>query len=135
MKNLTVFITMFIAAFIMCGCSDNSPQGVAEKGLSCMQKEDWEGYVKLMYFEKKEGKDIEREKEQVAALLKAKGGETLDKKSGIKSYGIISEEISEDGATATVKASIKYGNGDEDKDHKIKLIKDDRGDWKISSGK
>ena len=135
MRNLTAFITMFIAAFIMCSCSDNSPRSVAEKGISCMQKEDWEGYVKLMHFEKKEGKDIDREKEQFAALPKAKGGSTLDEKGGIKSYDIVSEEISEDGTTATVTANIKFGNGDEDKDYKIKMIKDDKGDWKISSGK
>ena len=66
---------------------------------------------------------------------KAKGGSTLDEKGGIKSYDIVSEEISEDGTTATVTANIKFGNGDEDKDYKIKMIKDDKGDWKISSGK
>lgn len=126
---------MFIAALTMSGCSDNSPKGVAEKAVSCMQAKDWKGYVDLMYFEEKEGKDIAKEKEEFAALLKEKGDKTIDEKGGIKSYEIISEEIAEDGNTATVKAKIVYGNGEEDKDETIKLKKDGKGNWKISLNK
>lgn len=135
MKKLIGIVALFIAVFMMSGCSGNSPKAVAEKSLSCMQDEDWEGYVNLMYFKEKEGKKLEREKEQYAALLKAKGGAVLDEKGGIKSYEIISEEIAEDGNTATVTAKVVYGNGKDTENQKVKLVKDDNGDWKLSSNK
>ena len=135
MKKLFGVIALFIAVFTMCGCSDNSPKGVAEKAMSCIQAKDWEGYVDLMCFEEKEGQDIAKDKEQLAALLKAKGEKELDKKEGIKSFEIVSEEISEDGNTAKVKADIVYGNGDEKKDNTIKLKKDAKRNWKLDGGK
>ncbi len=126
---------MFIAVFTMSSCSDNSPKGVAKKAISCMQAKDWNGYVDLLYFDKEEGKDIDKEKEQLAALFKEKGEKELNKQGGIKSYEIVSEEISEDGNTATVTVKIVYGDGTEKDNEKIKMKKDANGDWKISLGK
>ena len=97
-----------------------------------MQNEDYEGYVDLMDLKKSDGKDVE--KEQLAALLREKGTKTMEKKQGIKSYEVLSEEISEDGKSANVKMKIVYGNGDEDT-QKMKLVKNDDGDWKLTMGK
>lgn len=135
MKKLLGIIALFIAVFTMSSCSDNSPKGVAKKAISCMQAKDWNGYVDLLYFDKEEGKDIDKEKEQLAALFKEKGEEELNKQGGIKSYEIVSEEISEDGNTATVTVKIVYGDGTEKDNEKIKMKKDANGDWKISLGK
>ena len=133
MKKL--FISMFVAvvAFTLWSCgSANTPSAVAEKAVKCMQKADYEGYVELM--DLKETKNQESEKQQFVAMLREKGTKTMEKKQGIKSYKVESEEISEDGKSANVKMKIVYGNGDEDT-QKMKLVKNDKGEWKISFGK
>ena len=134
MKKL--FISMFVAVVALtlwsCGPA-NTPSAVAEEACKCMQNEDYEGYADLMDLKKSDdGKGVE--KEQLAALLREKGTETMEKKQGIKSYEVLSEEISEDGKSANVKMKIVYGNGDEDT-QKMKLVKNDDGDWKLTMGK
>lgn len=134
MKKL--FISMFVAVVALalwsCGPA-NTPSAVAEEACKCMQNEDYEGYADLMDLKKSEdGKGVE--KEQLAALLREKGTKTMEKKQGIKSYEVLSEEISEDGKSANVKMKIVYGNGDEDT-QKMKLVKNDDGDWKLTMGK
>ena len=82
----------------------------------------------------KETKNQESDKEQLVAMLREKGTKTMEKKQGIKSYKVESEEISEDGKSATVKMKVVYGDGSEDT-NKMKLVKNDNGEWKISFGK
>lgn len=133
MKKL--FISMFVAvvAFTLWSCGPaNTPSAVAEKACKCVQNEDYEGYVELM--DLKETKNQESEKEQFVAMLREKGTKTMEKKQGIKSYKVESEEISEDGKSATVNMKVVYGDGSEDT-NKIKLVKNDKGEWKISFGK
>ena len=126
---------MFVAvvAFTLWSCGPaNTPSAVAEKACKCVQNEDYEGYVELM--DLKETKNQESEKEQFVAMLREKGTKTMEKKQGIKSYNVESEEISEDGKSATVNMKVVYGDGSEDT-NKIKLVKNDKGEWKISFGK
>ena len=133
MKKL--FISMFVAvvAFTLWSCGPaNTPSAVAEKAAKCMQNADYEGYVELL--DLKETKNQESDKEQFVAMLREKGTKTMEKKQGIKSYKVESEEISEDGKSATVNMKVVYGDGSEDTS-KIKLVKNDKGEWKISFGK
>ena len=133
MKKL--FISMFVAvvAFTLWSCGPaNTPSAVAEEACKCVQNEDYEGYVELM--DLKETKNQESEKEQFVAMLREKGTKTMEKKQGLKSYEVLSEEISEDGKSATVKMKVVYGDGSEDT-NKIKLVKNDKGEWKVSLGK
>lgn len=133
MKKL--FISMFVAvvAFTLWSCGPaNTPSAVAEEACKCVQNADYEGYVELM--DLKETKNQESEKEQFVAMLREKGTKTMEKKQGIKSYKVESEEISEDGKSATVNMKVVYGDGSEDT-NKIKLVKNDKGEWKISFGK
>lgn len=133
MKKL--FISMFVAvvAFTLWSCGPaNTPSAVAEEACKCVQNADYEGYVELM--DLKETKNQESEKEQFVAMLREKGTKTMEKKQGIKSYKVESEEISEDGKSAIVKMKVVYGDGSEDTS-KIKLVKNDKGEWKISFGK
>ena len=133
MKKL--FISMFVAVVALtlwsCGPA-NTPSAVAEEACKCLQNEDYEGYVELL--DLKETKNQESDKEQFVAMLREKGTKTMEKKQGIKSYEVLSEEISEDGKSANVKMKIVYGNGDEDT-QKMKLVKNDDGDWKLTMGK
>ena len=133
MKKL--FISMFVAvvAFTLWSCGPaNTPSAVAEEACKCVQNEDYEGYVELM--DLKETKNQESEKQQFVAMLREKGTKTMEKKQGIKSYKVESEEISEDGNSATVNMKVVYGDGSEDT-NKIKLVKNDKGEWKVSLGK
>ena len=133
MKKL--FISMFVAvvAFTLWSCGPaNTPSAVAEEACKCVQNEDYEGYVELM--DLKETKNQESEKQQFVAMLREKGTKTMEKKQGIKSYKVESEEISEDGKSAIVKMKVVYGDGSEDT-NKIELVKNDKGEWKVSLGK
>ena len=133
MKKL--FISMFVAvvAFPLWSCGPaNTPSAVAEEACKCVQNEDYEGYVELM--DLKETKNQESEKQQFVAMLREKGTKTMEKKQGIKSYKVESEEISEDGKSATVKMKMVYGDGSEDTS-KVKLVKNDKGEWKMSFSK
>ena len=133
MKKL--FISMFVAvvAFTLWSCGPaNTPSAVAEEACKCVQNEDYEGYVELM--DLKETKNQESEKQQFVAMLREKGTKTMEKKQGLKSYEVLSEEISEDGKSATVKMKMVYGDGSEDTS-KVKLVKNDKGEWKMSFGK
>ena len=74
------------------------------------------------------------ETEQLVALLREKGTKAMEKKQGLKSYEVLSEEISEDGKSATVKMKMVYGDGSEDTQD-LKLVKNDDGDWRLTMGK
>ena len=58
--------------------------------------------------------------------------ETLDKAGGIKSYEVLSEEVTD--STAVVKMKITYGDDStKEEDMKTRLNKD--GNWCLDSGK
>lgn len=69
----------------------------------------------------------------VSSIVNDKAKPQIEKKGGIISYQITSEEISEDATKATVKYSMEYGNGSTDNE-KSKLINVD-GKWKLDPGK
>ena len=133
MKKL--FFSMFVAVVALtlwsCGPA-NTPSAVAEEACKCVQNADYDGYVELM--DLKETKNQESEKQQFVAMLREKGTKTMEKKQGIKSYEVLSEEISEDGKSATVKMKMVYGDGSEDTQD-LKLVKNDDGDWRLTMGK
>ena len=133
MKKL--FFSMFVAvvAITLWSCGPaNTPSAVAEEACKCVQNEDYEGYVELM--DLKETKNQESDKEQLVAMLREKGTKTMEKKQGIKSYKVESEEISEDDKSATVNMKVVYGDGSEDT-NKMKLVKNDKGEWKLTLGR
>ena len=133
MKKLLISMFVAVVALTLWSFgSANTPSAVAEKAAKYMQNADYEGYVELMELKETEGK--EAEKEQFVALLREKGTKTMEKKQGLKSYEVLSEEISEDGKSATVKMKMVYGDGSEDTS-KVKLVKNDKGEWKMSFGK
>ena len=126
-----MFVAVVALTLWSCG-SANTPSAVAEKGVKCIQNADYEGYVNLLDLNESEGTDAE--KEQLVALLREKGTKQMEKKQGLKSYEVLSEEISEDGKSAKVEMKLVYGDGSEDTE-KMKLVKNDNGDWKLTLGK
>lgn len=144
MRKVLGIMTVLAAVLLLAGCgSADSPKSVAEKAVKCIQNNDYEGYVSLLYITPKDGEDMEAQRKAVVAMLQSKAGSTVGKKGGIKSYEVLSEEITEaepdksgeSGATAVVRMKIEYGNGDVDDDESIKLRKDADGEWKIDAGK
>ena len=115
-----------------CGGGGNTPTKVVEKSIKYIQDKDYAAYVDLIEF--KEEQNSKEDKEQFVEFLEGKFEMTLEKKQGLASYEIISEEISEDGNSAVVVANITYGDGSSDED-KMKLIKNAEGEWKISMNK
>lgn len=135
MRKIIDFIAIAAVALVMAACgSDNSPKGVAEEAVKCIQDNDYEGYVDLIYMEEKEGVDMAEQKKAVVGMIQSKAASTLGKKGGISSYEVLSETVAEDGNTANVEMKIVYGNGDE-KNEKMKLRKNEAGDWRIDAGK
>ena len=137
MKKLSIVFSIVVLMFVMTACSSNSPKKVAEKSVQCLVDKDYEGYVDLIYFKESETKsaeDLEKGKQQLAAILKDKVEKEYAKKGGIKSYEAQSEKIAEDGKTANVNMKITYGNGKEEETD-IKLCKDDKGEWKLDLAK
>lgn len=115
-----------------CGGGGNTPTKVVEKSIKYIQDKDYAAYVDLIEFN--EEQNSKEDKEQFVEFLEGMFEMTLEKKQGLASYEIISEEISEDGNSAVVVANITYGDGSSDED-KMKLIKNAEGEWKISMNK
>ena len=126
-------LVVMAVCFWSCG-GGNTPTKVVENSIEYVKAKNYEAYVDLIQIEEKKGKTVEEQKEQLLALLQGKLGPTLDKKQGIASCEILSEEIAEDGNTAVVKAKITYGDGTTD-DQKFKLVKNADGDWRLDAQK
>ena len=134
--SVTVLV-MALAMLVACG-GGSTPSSVVEKSMKCLQDKDYEGYVDLLYIDVKEGEDPEVQRNAVASMIASKADQTLAKKQGIKSYEILSEEVTpaeeNKPETAVVKVKIEYGDSST-KEETVKLKKDNAGDWKIDMGK
>ena len=134
-KTFFSLFAVMAMTLIMCSCGGgggNTPTKVVEKSIKYIQEKNYEAYVDLIEF--KEEQNSKEDKEQFVEFLEGMFEMTLEKKQGLASYEIISEEISEDGASAVVVANITYGDGSS-KEDKMKLIKNAEGEWKISMDK
>jgi len=76
------------------------------------------------------GKEMDQESKAKLTGLMAMGKAQSDKKEGIKSLDVITEEIAEDGNTAKVKVKFTFGNGDSNEED-YKLVKEN-GKWMIT---
>ena len=134
--SVTVLV-MALAMSVACG-GGSTPSSVVEKSMKCLQDKDYEGYVDLLYIDVKEGEDPEVQRNAVVSMIASKADQTLAKKQGIKSYEILSEEVTpaeeNKPETAVVKVKIEYGDSST-KEETVKLKKDNAGDWKIDMGK
>lgn len=137
MKKLAITVCAFALALVMTSCGGNTPQKAAEKAVECIQDENYEGYVDMVYMkpdETKNAEDVKNSKQMLTALLKDKASKQKEKNGGIEKYETLSEEMAEDGNTAVVKMKITYGDGSE-KEEDVKMRKDENGDWKVDMGK
>lgn len=130
MKKILSILSLALVALAFVSCNKNTPEGVIEEYVSCMQKGQYEEALDLFYFKKALS---DSDKQQYAALLRDKVGKEIDKKGGITGVEITKVDVAEDGNSANAKYVLKYGDGST-KDETAKLLKVD-GDWKMDSGK
>lgn len=135
MKKVFYFSLMVMAMFMMAACSSSSSPGDAMKKYSnYLIKGDYEKFVDGIALDDSETADkLKEQKAGFVALLRDKVGKEYEKMGGLKSIEILSEEISEDGNTATVKIKQTYGNG-ETQEGTQSMVKRD-GKWLMSIDK
>lgn len=134
MKKLFVFMTALAAVLVFASCGGgNTPKGVAEQFIKAIQDQDGERMASLVYFEEGKAPTTDSEREQLNAMMTSKVSTTYANNGKLKSYEILSEEISEDGTEAVVEAKIEFEK--KTSDDKIKLKKDSDGNWKIDMSK
>lgn len=124
---------MAMLAMASCGGGGNSPKGVAEQFIKAVQQQDGKKMAELVYYEEGKEPKTDAEKDQLAAMMQSKASTTYANNGELKSYEILSEEISEDGNEAVVNAKIEFEK--KTSEDKIKLKKDADGDWKIDMSK
>ena len=134
MKKLLGLVALVVAMFVVTACGGgNSPKGAAEKAMKAMKDRDAKTLVDMLY-NAKEDETSQNEKDMAVAMFQEKMDKQYEKDGGIKSYEAVSEEIAEDGKTATVTMKIEYENGKTDEDV-MKLKQNDKGEWKIDMSK
>lgn len=135
MKKLFGFMVAVVAMLAMasCGGGGNSPKGVAEQFIKAVQQQDGKKMAELVYYEEGKEPKTDAEKDQLAAMMQSKASTTYANNGELKSYEILSEEISEDGNEAVVEAKMEFEK--KTSEDKIKLKKDAGGDWKIDMSK
>ena len=130
MKKILSVLSLALVALAFVSCSKNSPEGVVEEYYSRIQKGQYEEAIDLLYFKN----DLsDKDKERIATMIREKGGKGNDKKGGISSVVIDNVDLAEDGNSAVVNYTIKYGDGSA-KSEKTKVVNVDV-KWLLDSGK
>ena len=130
MKKILSVLSLALVALAFVSCSKNSPEGVVEEYYSRIQKGQYEEAIEWLYFKN----DLsDKDKERIATMIREKGSKENDKKGGISSVVIDNVDLAEDGNSAIVNYTIKYGDGSA-KSEKNKVLKVD-GNWMLDSGK
>ena len=123
-------IALMAIAFVACSSSKNTPEGVVDAYLKAMQQNDTRKALEMFHFSKELTSE---EFDEYVQMIDDKVKKQNEKKGGIASWEITETELAEDGESAVVKYTVKYGDGSEQKD-KQKAVKID-GKWMLDSGK
>ena len=132
-KFFTHYLFMLIIALGMSSCTPSTPSDAMEEYLSHMKSGDYEAFVDGIKFSETDPAKLKESREALVALIKEKGSKNFEKKNGIKKFEILSETVSEDGNSATVKYITYFGDGS-DKEETAKMIKVD-GKWMMDMNK
>jgi hypothetical protein len=119
MKKTFLVIAVIFSLFAA-SCTDKSPSGIAKTYYRHIQKGDYEKAFKVMFPLSDYSSETERDgDEDNAGIVFARSflkaiidamADDFNSKGGLKSFKIISEDISEDGNTAIVEFKLIYGN-------------------------
>lgn len=135
MKKVFYFSLIAMTMFIMAACSSSDGPGDAMKRYSnYLIKGNYEKFVDGIAFRQDATPDnLKEQKDALVSMLKEKVAKEYEKMGGLKSIEVLSEEISEDGNTASVKIKQTYGNG-ETQEGTQEMVKRD-GKWLMSIDK
>lgn len=132
-KTLTfAFAALMVCTFAFVGCKNkggqnaDSPKAYIDEVYGAMKNNDWAKVVDMMPGADTMSKQSKDDAIAMMGLFQAFTG-------GVKDYEIISEEVSPDGKSATVKVKVTYGNG-ETETNTDKLVKTDKG-WAAAADK
>lgn len=129
MKRMMYGLLALVAIIVM-ACSSNTPGGAALKYYNDVKNGNYEAYVDGIAFKEE---FTAEDKEQFVTLMKEKADKEYKKKEGISKVEMLSEEVAEDGQTATVTMKITYGNGETEESDVAMVLKD--GAWKMDMKK
>lgn len=114
-KVFLALVCVFALMATSCGGNSVTPAGAAAECIELIKAKDYEGFVETIKMsENATPEEIEQTKQMYVSLFKEKGEKQMEKKGGIESYTLVSEEIAEDGQTAKVKYDVTYGDGSTD---------------------
>ncbi len=133
MRKLSFFL-LSACMFLLVSCIDNNtPSAVTKQYLTLIQNGEYRKAVDMIHFNKEL---TDKDKDEVAELIKDKMDKSYGEEGKIKDIEITGEEIKKEGESERAKVSYKYTDpkkGKEKKD-KVSLVKVD-GKWMIESGK
>ena len=130
MKQILSFLSLALVALAFVSCNSNSPEAVVQEYVADLQAGKYEEAIALFYFKKNL---TDADKQQYVSMMKDKWGKEIEKKGGITGVDITDVAVAEDGNTATVNYTLRYGDGTT-KDQHTGLVKvDDK--WKMDAGK
>lgn len=130
MKKILSFLSLALVALAFVSCNSNSPEAVVQEYVADLQAGKYEEAIDLFYFKKNL---TDADKQQYVSMMKDKWGKEIEKKGGITGVDITDVAVAEDGNTATVNYTLRYGDGTT-KDQHTGLVKvDDK--WKMDAGK
>lgn len=134
MKNLISCGVILCCVLLLAACSPSTPGKALVKYCEYAEKGNYEKFVDGIAFEDDaDPAKVAESKKQLAAMLKEKSEKSLEEKSGVKEFEVVSETISEDGKTATVRLKTVYGNGEADENDNAMVLQD--GVWKMRFSK
>ena len=134
MKKILYLSLMAIVSLLIASCSNNSPGSALKHYMDAMNDKNFEEVADGIAF--KEGLTPEQQqqvREGWITLLQDKAEKSAEQQGAIKSFEIISEEISEDGTTAEVKYKQVFEDGTEKEGTKAMVKRD--GKWLMDVGK
>ena len=131
MKKVLYLLSIALVALTFASCSSkNTPEGVVDSYLKAMQQNDTRKALEMFYFSKPL---TDEQFDESVQMVDDKVKKQNEKKGGIDSWTIETPEVAEDGNSAVVRYTVKYGDGSENTD-KQKVVKVD-GKWMLDSGK
>ncbi len=114
-KVFLALVCVFALMATSCGGDSATPAGAAAECIELIKAKDYEGFVETIKMsENATPEEVEQVKQMYVSMFKEKGEKQMEKKGGIESYTLVSEEIAEDGQTAKVKYDVTYGDGSTD---------------------
>lgn len=135
MKRIFSFLIILAAAMcFMTSCTKSSPSAAFLNYMEKLKAGDYKGFVQgFSVDENKTPEEQEKAQQTLESLISDKTAKSMEEKQGLKDIQILEETIDEDGKTATIKAKLIYGNGEE-QENVQKMVK--QGDeWKMELNK